>query len=87
MWREFSQRKYRGVPGKVFDRFIDEYPRELSKHTIDFSTPMIIQYHDFSLGPIPLSLVAFRYEDESAGHILETEAKTKQVLQKWGTKL
>lgn len=76
--REFKKRKYKSVSGEEFDRFLKEYPRELDKHVVTISTPMIIEYHDFELGTIPLSLVASRYEDEDGGVILTQSGGDKE---------
>ena len=49
---------YIAVTREKFDKFIEDYPRELETNVVTIGEPPLITYNDFTLGSYPNSVVA-----------------------------
>ena len=52
---------YENVSKKQFQEFIDNYPRKLTVHTVNFCSPPLVTYIDFEIGEALDGIVAKEY--------------------------
>lgn len=60
---------YEQVSKDIFEVFIKIYPRKLNLHRVNFCTPSVLEWHDFSIGKPndnPSSKVAYRVDVEGS---------------------